>query len=337
MNIMQNNNKRTSGLVLGKFMPLHRGHELLLRFAASFVDDLYVVVDHLENEWAPGSTRCKWVRQTVPGATVLYLDKIHPQDPNEHPDFWNIWKTSLISILPSKPDYVLASEQYGFKLAEVLGAQYIPVDLKRENIAINATRIRQDIYGNWDFLSDAAKPDFLTRVCIFGPESTGKTTLTKALAQHYETVWVPEYARLLIEAKGDVKKEDMIHIARGQLALEEAIAPKANKILFCDTDPLATTIWSKWLFQDCPKEISDLASRKSYDMYLLTDIDLPWEKDQVRYFPNQRKEFLASCREALEQSGRKYHLVCGIGNERAVSAINAISTTISEFFQGKKL
>ena len=82
---------------------------------------------------------------------------------------------------------------------------------------------------NWDYLSDAAKPDLLTRICIFGPESTGKTTLAKQLAEHFKTTWVSEYARLLIEAAGDAKKEDMLRIAKGQLALEQAVAPDGQR------------------------------------------------------------------------------------------------------------
>ena len=324
--------KKTTGLVLGKFMPLHQGHELLLNFAYNFVDNLYVVLDQIKNEPIPVIKRCQWVKQTIPQANVLYLREYHPQELKEHPDFWPIWQNSLLSLVPEKLDYVFASENYGFQLAEVLGAEFIPFDLKRKNVPISATKIRENLYENWNYLSDAAKQDYLMTICIFGPESTGKTTLAQQLAQYYDTVWVPEYARLFIETKKKVIKEDLIHIARGQVALFKAISPKANRILFCDTDPLTTTIWSKWLFSDCSQEIIDLASEHNYNLYLLTDIDLEWQADQVRYFRDEREKFLSSCIDVLEKNSRKYAIVRGSGIKRTQNAIKIVSEQINAYF-----
>ncbi|HEY9701132.1 MAG TPA: AAA family ATPase [Allocoleopsis sp.] len=325
-------NKKTTGLVLGKFMPFHKGHELLIQFANNFVDQLYVVLDPIKNESIPMRKRGEWIKKTIPEVEVLYLTKYHPQEPQEHPDFWQIWQYSLLSLLPEKPDYVFASESYGFKLAEVLDAKFIPVDLKRENVPISATKIKANLYDNWHYLCDVVKLDFLMRICVFGPESTGKTTLCQQLATYYHTVYVPEYARFLIETKGNINKQDMIDIARGQIALERAIAPKANRILFCDTDPLTTTIWSNWLFNDCPEEIFFLAKEKKYELYLLTDIDLEWQSDNVRYFPEKRKEFLADCIDCLESNNRKYSIISGKGEERIKNAINVISMQVNEYF-----
>lgn len=318
--------------MLGKFMPLHKGHELLLRFADAFVDKLYVIVDRPPNESVSRGTRCRWIQETLPHAHVIHLSQTNPQAPEEHPDFWNIWKHSILSALPAKPDYLFASEQYGFRLAQALDAQYIPFDLNREAVAISATRIRENLYDNWDFLADAAKPDFLMRVCVFGPESTGKSTLARQLAEHYKTVWVPEYARLHIETKGEIMKEDMIPIALGQAALEETLAPKANRILFCDTEPLATSLWSTWLFGECPAEIHTLTKSKNYDLYLLTDIDLPWVADKARYFPDKQEEFMDACVKLLETSGRPYRVISGTGSERLKNAIDAVSEARPAFF-----
>lgn len=324
--------KKTTGMVLGKFMPLHKGHESLLNFAAGFCDQLYVVTDW--QEAIDGEIRCKWIRATMPQAAgVFYLDKPHPQTPEEHPDFWSIWQKSLLAVLPEKIDYVFASETYGFKLAEVLGATFIPFDMKRESISISATRIREDVFGNWDYLSAAARRDYLARICIFGPESSGKSTLAQQLAGHFNTSFVPEYARFFIETRGAPKKEDMLHIARGQIALEEAIAPRANRYLFCDTDPLATTIWSRWILGDCSKELSRLAEQKNYSLYLLTAADLPWKEDAVRYFPGKGGEFFSSCKEALEKLNRPYFIVQGKGGERLENAIRIIQSEKKNLFR----
>lgn len=323
--------KKTTGMVLGKFMPLHRGHELLLRFAAGMCDRLFVVVDW--NDRIDGNLRAQWVRETVPQAEVFLLQKPYPQAPEEHPDFWNVWRDGLLSVLPQCPDIVVASETYGFKLAEVLGATFIPCDLKRENITISATDIRKDMPEKWDYLSSAAKRHYLARICVFGPESTGKSTLTQQLADHFKTVWVPEYARTFIETKGDPKADDMLAIAQGQVALENAMVDRAEKYLFCDTDPLATTIWNRWLFGRVDPELETLAREKKYHLYLLTAPDLVWKKDQVRYFPDSGQKFFDDCVATLEKHGRPYGVVTGQGEARLKCALDIIETHKDRFFR----
>lgn len=324
--------KKTTGMVLGKFMPLHKGHELLLRFASHYVDKLYVVVDW--NDVIDGERRCKWVRETVPNAEVFYLNAPHPQAPEEHPDFWNVWRNSLLSIMPQKPDYVFASESYGTKLAEVLDATFIPLDLKRQNIPISATKIRGSLWEQWDYLSIAAKRDYLVRVCIFGPESSGKSTLTHQLAAHYNTVFTPEYARFYIETKGsDLEKKDMLHIGQGQVALEDSIAPTASRYLFCDTDPLATTIWSRWFFDESDEALLELAQNKTYPLYLVTEPDLPWKDDMVRYFPKQGAEFFDDCCATLKHYNRNFFTVGGSGEKRLQHALDILESHQDKLFQ----
>src|SRR5262249_28115376 len=134
----------------------------------------------------------------------------NPQYPEEHPDFWSIWKDSLLRVLPEPPDLVFASESYGARLAEILGARFVPVDLARSAVPISGTLIRSDPFKHWRFLPPCVRAHYALRVCVFGPKSTGKSTLARTLAERYETEWVPEYARTLIEANhGSVAFEDM--------------------------------------------------------------------------------------------------------------------------------
>ena len=145
-------------------------------------------------------------------------------------------------------DCVFASEPYGVRLASELGADFLPVDVARARVPISGTEIRKDPLRHWDFLPDPVRPHYLKRVCIFGPESTGKSTLAADLARHYGTLYVPEYARPLLDPKGGVcAASDIPRIALGQRASEDALARQARKLLFCDTDALTTTIWSDWL------------------------------------------------------------------------------------------
>lgn len=317
-------NRQTTGLVLGKFMPLHRGHELLLQFASNFVNRLFVVVDNLSNALIDHKIRCQWIKKTISHAEIFYIPDPQPQHPEEQDDFWDVWRECLLSLLPEKPDYLFASESYGFKLSEVIGAKFIPFDLKRENIPISATMIRENPLQYWDYLSHAAKPFYLKRICLFGPESTGKTTLAQELASEFNTIAVPEYARLFIEAKKDITLQDMEHIAKGQIALEDGLAAHATKFLFCDTDPLTTTIWSRWLFGNCTEEVSHLAQCRHYNLYLLTAPDLDWQPDTVRYFPNKSQAFFEDCEHTLKAYGRQYHVIEGSETQRLKNAIRAV-------------
>jgi len=279
----------------------------------------------VRDEPIPSALRFAWMRELFPTCNVVHLLDENPQDPSEHPAFWEIWRRSLERVLPARPDYVFASESYGPKLADVLGARFVPVDPGRAIMPISGTAVRVDPLGNWRCLPECVRPHFAKRVCIFGPESTGKSTLTARLAQHFQTVAVPEYARTLIELqRGEVHAEDMLRIVRGQLASEDALARKANRLLFCDTDPLTTSIWSEVLFGACDESVLLEANRRPYDLTLLLDVDVPWVADAVRYLPEQRRSFFERCREELERRRRPYRVIRGTWEQRWESAVQAV-------------
>lgn len=323
---------RTSALVLGKFMPLHRGHEALLTFAQGIADDLFVVVDNIVDPWVPAARRVGWAQAVVPQAQVFHLPQPNPQDPSEHPDFWDIWRDTLLALLPCAPDYVVASEHYGEKLAAVLGARFVPFDIARQAVPVSGTMLRRDLFGEWEMLSAPARRDYTFRVCVFGPESTGKSTLTQLLADYYQTVAVPEYARTLIEFKRDITAADMPAIARGQQALVDLRLPQARRVLFTDTDALTTTIWSRWLFGAPDAAVEAVAANNPCDFYLLTAPDLPWVPDMVRYFEGRGAEFFDDCRATLERSGRRYAVVEGQGAARLQNAVAAVDAAMAHFF-----
>lgn len=321
----------TKGFVLGKFLPPHLGHVYLFDFARNYVDELAIVVETEPDQPIPGTLRYQWVKEMFPDASVLHLTDGNPQEPSEHPQFWDIWKQSLHRILPFQPDFVFASEEYGWKLADVMGAQFVHVDIDRHVMPVSGTMVRESPLKHWEFLPRISRPYFAKRVCVFGPESTGKSTLAQNLARHFDTVHVPEYARSHIEARnGELKYEDIPMIARGQLASEQAIAFNTNRVMFCDTDLLTTMIWSNWMFDRCPDWIVDQANHRDYDLYLVTDVDVPWVDDTVRYLPEERKSFLDRCIAELEQRGRRYVLVSGDWEQRWNVALAAVQALLEE-------
>ena len=321
----------TTGMLLGKFMPPHKGHLYLARFAENYVDDLYIVVGSLKDEPIPGDIRFEWMKELFPNATVIHLDEELPQKPEDHPDFWKLWEKALLRVLPSKPDYVFAGEDYGEPLAKTLGAEFIPSNMGRDIIPTSGTEIRDNPFENWEHIPEVVRSYFLKKICIVGPESTGKSTLAKKLAEHFQTVHVPEYAYTVISKKGkdNLELKDMEIIARGQKASEEALAQQANKVIFSDTDTMTTSLWSQMLFQDCPDWVTKEAKNNPYDLYFLMDTGQEWMDDVHRYSPETQEEFMKACEKRLAQMNVPYIKLSGNWDarfEKAKAAVNSYMT-----------
>ena len=304
--------KRGVGMLLGKFYPPHRGHVYLCEFALAHVERLHIVVGSLQRETMPGALRHHLMQQLVPGASVHHLTDENPQDPSEHPAFWDIWRESLLRTLPEPVDFVFASEPYGERLAAELGARFIPVDPARAILPIRATTIREDPLAAWADLPRAVRPHFVKRVCLMGPESTGKTTLAASLARDLETVWVPEYARTYLAGReGQPVLADFAPIARGQLASEQSLAADANRVLICDSDALTTALYAQALCGEVPDEVQQLADAGHYDLTLVTAPDVPYVPEPLRFLPQAREAFFERCTSALEARGRRYLVLSG--------------------------
>ena len=317
------------GLILGKFMPPHAGHQYLIDFGRHFAEKLTLLVCSLPSQPIPGELRYRWLCELFPDIDIVHITDDIPQEPHEHPNFWDIWRETVLRAVGEPLDYVFASEQYGYRLAAEVGATFIPVDIGRSLVPVSGTVIRQRPLQYWEYLPECVRPYYVKRICIFGPESTGKSTLAKDLAAHFNTVYVSEFARGWLDPKeGVCTAADFPIIARGQLAAEDALARRANRVLFCDTDLLLTTIWSEVFFGTCDIGIRNLAEQRQYDLYLLLDIDVPWVDDVQRYLPLRRQEFFNQCQQVLEQHRRPYQIICGSWQERLCTAIRAVEKVI---------
>jgi NadR type nicotinamide-nucleotide adenylyltransferase len=170
----------------------------------------------------------------------------------------------------------------------------------------------------------------IIKVVLFGPESSGKTTLSINLAHHYNTVWVSEYAREYLQNKWNNKRKtceysDLLPIAFGQMKLENKLVKKADKVLICDTDLLETKVYSEEYYGGTVDPLLEKAAvENKYDLYLLTYIDAPWEADDLRDKPIERLEMFNAFENALKKYDRPYLLLKGDKKTRLKTAIKAI-------------
>jgi HTH-type transcriptional regulator, transcriptional repressor of NAD biosynthesis genes len=167
------------------------------------------------------------------------------------------------------------------------------------------------------------KPKNIFKVCIYGAESTGKTTLCRLLAEHYKTVFVPEMARWVLGEKKCVA-EDFPMIAYAQFAEVERLTLYANKILICDTDLLVTKVYEMHYFDRVHQEVLDLQKLEHYDLYLVCDTDIPWVADEQRDLGHLREEMKAKFVFELEQKNIPYHWIRGSYEERFQTAVEII-------------
>lgn len=168
------------------------------------------------------------------------------------------------------------------------------------------------------------------KIVLFGPESTGKTTLAQMLAQHYETAWVPEYMREYLQQKWNEEQKicqphDLIPIAEGQMSLENQKAAEANDLLFCDTNLLELVVYSKAYYNEfVDPSLLKHALKAQYDLYFLTYIDVPWVEDDLRDRPRQRDLMYASFKKILDENDLPYRVLQGNLQQRFELAVKII-------------
>ncbi|MFE9932699.1 AAA family ATPase [Streptomyces sp. NPDC005533] len=341
------------GLVLGKFYPPHAGHHHLVRTAQDQCERLTVLVCAASVESVPLADRVAWMREAHPGAEIVGAVDDVPVDLHD-PAIWEAHMAVFRSAVPGRVDAVFTSEEYGGELARRFGAEEVLVDRERTLFPVSGTAVRRDPVGSWEFLGPAVRAALTRRVVVLGAESTGTTTLSRALADHYrrrggvwaKTGWVAEYGRAYSEQKlaqaraadpaaswADVSftSEEFPVIARRQDADEERAARLGSPVLFCDTDSFATGIWHERYLGGRNPEVERIAARRRRDLYLLTDhADVPFEDDGLRDGPQLRPWMTERFRAELERTGRRFLVVRGDRAARLDTAVRAVDELLAE-------
>lgn len=169
----------------------------------------------------------------------------------------------------------------------------------------------------------------IKKVVVIGPECTGKSELSQFLAGHFKTEWVAEYARAYLNKLiRPYEQSDLTKIAHGQVRMEEEWMQDANKVLICDTNAIVVKVWSEFKFGNCEPEILKVIQERKYDLYLLTNIDIPWEEDPQREHPDKRDYFFQIFKKEVEKSGLPFVIIDGVREERRKKAIDAIEALL---------
>lgn len=318
------------GLIVGKFYPPHRGHKFLIDSARAQVDELSVIICHKRGEVPPGHLRAEWLREIHPDVRVLLIDDTYDEQDSR------VWAENSIRWLGHRPDVAFTSEDYGDEFARHLGCVHVQVDKARAAVPVSGTRVRRDPLGCWEYLEPPVRGFYALRVCLVGAESTGKTTLAAALAEHFGTVWVPEYGREYSERKlaqtggYDFRTEEFAHIATRQCELEDEAARRANRILICDTDAFTTSVWHRRYLGARSTEVEAIVARhRRPDLYILTDISTPFEQDGTRDGEFVRERMHETFVEELRARGLPFRRVSGARGERLRQAVGYIEELLA--------
>ena len=279
------------GLVIGKFMPVHAGHVALINFAASSCDELIVSMSYTEEDPIKHTLRFHWLKSTFENRQNITFQEVVDDFDNEAlklPERTRAWAAFIEDTCP-KVDVVFSSESYGEPFAINLGAKHVLFDLARTQFPISGTKIREKPFRHWQFIPKVVRPFFLKKVCFFGAESTGKSTMAMRVAEHYNTEYVPEVAREIVTSnRFDVS--DILRIGEEQAKRVLQKSQSANKVLICDTDVITTQIYSQQYLHHVPEQLLQYETEIKYDRYFLFDIDTPWVADGLRDLGNRRGE-----------------------------------------------
>lgn len=341
-----------TGLVVGKFCPLHQGHQYLLDQAQRQCGTL-IVVSYTKPEF-PGcepDKREHWLASLYPDAVRLVVDDARlaehcrqrglpcvtvPGNDAADDVHRRFVAWLLREVLERTVDAVFTSESYGEGFAAVLAevqrahggpmVTHVMVDPGRRVVPISGTALRADIHGLRQRLHPRVYADFVERVAILGGESTGKSTLAATLASQLGTVHAAEYGRELWEQKqGALVKHDMLHIARTQIAREETLARAATRYLICDTTPLTTALYAQAMFQEVHPELERLAER-TYDLVFLCGPDVPFVQDGTRRDEDFRRWQHEWYARELDARGIRYSLLEGSWRQRTAGAMEVLAS-----------
>lgn len=314
----------------GKFLPFHLGHEAMIRFALVKCDKLTVIVCKEESELITGCLRKKWIEESFINEDKLeviifeYCKDELPSTSETSESVSKSWSEVFLHLVP-ECKRVITSEPYGNYVAQFMRIEHIPFDPDRITVPISGTQIRHKPEENLKHLPFAVKRHYIRKIVIGGTESTGKSTLSAKLAEHYNCRLITEAGRDLIANSNYFTIDDLYKvIEEHSRRIKEAILANCPFIIM-DTDIYTTLSYALFVFHEklnIPQEYLEL---NEANLYLYLSRDIPFIQDGSRLDENRRNLLDVSHRSTLNSYGVKYILIEGHWEERRLQAIELIN------------
>jgi NadR type nicotinamide-nucleotide adenylyltransferase len=288
---------KTRGLTLGKFAPLHKGHQLVIETALSEMDEVVAIIyDCPGTTPIPLNVRANWIRDLYPTVQVIEawdgpLEVGNTEEIKRQHEDYVIKQLKLDGIT-----HFYSSEFYGDHMSHALRAVNRLVDPARTAVPVSATEIRQNPFASREYLHPRVYRDLITNVVFLGAPSTGKTTIAERLARDYETVWMPEYGREYWDEHQIDRRlslSQLEELAEIHLRREEELLWQANCFLFTDTNALTTRIFARYYHDATTPGLEELADRASarYDLVFVCDDDIAYDDTWDRSGETNRRVF----------------------------------------------
>jgi len=287
----------THGLTLGKFAPLHKGHQLVIETAIAEMDEVSVIIYNApEATLVPLNIRSNWLRKLYPKIHVIEAWD-GPTEVGDTPEIKRKHEKYIIEHLNiTGITHFYSSEFYGEHMSIALGAQNRLVEPIRNSVPISGTKIRENPFPFREYISPVVYKDLVTNVVFLGAPSTGKTTIAEKMADEFQTVWMPEYGREYWETHQVNRKlsiGQLVELAEGHLDREDRRLYQANNYLFTDTNAITTYMFSLYYHGTAHHKLIELANlaQSRYDLVFLCDVDIPYDDTWDRSGDISRKVF----------------------------------------------
>jgi HTH-type transcriptional regulator, transcriptional repressor of NAD biosynthesis genes len=309
------------GLTLGKYAPLHAGHQYVIETALAEVDELVILIYEAPESSVPLPVRSAWLRDLYPSADVREA-WAGPTAAGYEPDLMKAHEQYVIDTIGIRGiTHFYCSEPYGAHMSRALGATDRRVDCARTRYPISGSQIREDPFSHRQFLHPRVYQDHIVRVAVLGAPGTGKSTLCERLAEEFQTAWMHEYGREYWEENQVDRRlsaDQLVEIAAEHIKGEDVLAQQANRYLFVDTNAITTVTFARYYHGSVSERLMAFASGCSsrYDLTFVCDADIPYADTWDRSGDANREAFQKQVLADLASRNVPYILLRGALEER---------------------